>query len=74
MEENSVLTCRRPVNAPPGYIKNRKLHDLLKGDKEFKELVTKIDVNVLMASVFEISHASEIMVWVEVTQILMWLG
>ena len=29
---------------------------------------------MLVASVFEISHASEIMVWEEVTKILMWLG
>jgi hypothetical protein len=42
---------------------------------QYYELVTKIDVNMLVAaSIIEISHAPEIMVWVEVTQILMWLG
>ena len=38
------------------------------------QTLTKIEVNMLVASVFEISRASEIIVWVEVSQIWMWLG
>jgi hypothetical protein len=37
MEQNSVIIFHRPVNAPPGYIKSRKFHDLLKGGKEFNK-------------------------------------
>jgi len=41
---------------------------------QYCELVTEIDVNMFVASIIEISYASEIMVWVEVSQIWMWLG
>jgi hypothetical protein len=41
---------------------------------QYYELVTKIYVNMLVASIIEIRHSSEIMVWVEVTQIWMLLG
>ena len=34
---------------------------------QYCELVTKTDVNMLVASIFDISRASEIMVWVEVS-------
>jgi hypothetical protein len=41
---------------------------------QYCELITKIYVNMFVASIIDISHASDIMVWVEVTQIWMWLG
>ena len=32
-----MFIFHKHVNAPPGYVKSRKFHDLLSGDKEIKE-------------------------------------
>jgi len=68
------------VIVPPGYISQAGSFMICSKvimrsrNTQYSELVTKIDVIMLMASIIEICHASEIMVWVEVSQIWMWLG